>query len=41
MEFAWFARSFPRGGLTVVGASRFETDGVRGVTFEDFLLEEE
>jgi predicted AAA+ superfamily ATPase len=38
LDFAWFPKSFPDGHLTVVGASRFETDQVVGVTLEDFLL---
>lgn len=38
LDFAWFPKSFPGGRLTVVGASRFETDQVAGVTLEDFLL---
>jgi hypothetical protein len=31
-------QAFPDGRLTVVGASRFETDHVAGVTLEDSLL---
>jgi len=38
LDFAWFPKSFPDGRLTVVGASRFETAQVVGVTLEDFLL---
>jgi hypothetical protein len=38
VEFAWFPRAFPRGHLTVVNAARFETDRIRGVTLEDWLL---
>ncbi|MCK4304996.1 MAG: ATP-binding protein, partial [Candidatus Eisenbacteria sp.] len=37
LDFAWFPSVFPEGHLTVVGASRFETDRIIGVTFEDFL----
>jgi predicted AAA+ superfamily ATPase len=37
LEFAWFSRAFPRSKLTVVSASRFQTERVRGVTMEDFL----
>ena len=37
LDFAWFPKLFPEGRLTVVGASRFETDQVVGVTLEDFL----
>ncbi len=39
LDHAWFARSFPKANLRVVGAERFETATVRGVTMEDFLLE--
>jgi len=38
LDFAWFPRSFPGGRLTVIGSSRFETDRIRGITAEDFLL---
>lgn len=38
LDFAWFPKSFPDGHLTVVGANRFETDRVVGVTLEDYLL---
>jgi len=38
LDFAWFPKSFPDGRLTVVGANRFETDRVVGLTLEDFLL---
>ncbi len=39
LDFGWFPRAFPGARLTVVGGDRFETDAIRGVTFEDFLLE--
>ncbi|HAK94637.1 MAG TPA: ATPase [Planctomycetes bacterium] len=39
-DFAWFARSFPRGRLTVVCGTPFETSQIRGVRVEEFLLEE-
>ena len=38
LDFAWFPKTFPDGRLTVVSASRFETDQVVGVTLEDFML---
>lgn len=38
LDFAWFPKSFPDGRLIVVGASRFETDRMIGLTLEDFLL---
>jgi len=41
LEFAWFPRVFPNGRLIVVGRDRWETDHMRGVTFEDYLLEDE
>jgi predicted AAA+ superfamily ATPase len=37
LEFAWFPRVFPRGRLTVVSESSYETDRIRGVTMEAFL----
>lgn len=40
LEFAWFPRTFPKGRLTVINSSRFETDHARGVTLDDFLSEE-
>jgi predicted AAA+ superfamily ATPase len=39
-EFDWFAKSFPREQLLVVGAERFPGNDVRGVTLEDFLLDD-
>lgn len=41
IEFAWFARSFPRARLTILGTDRFEAGNLRGTTFEDFLLGED
>jgi len=38
LEFSWFHQVFPKGRLTVVGSSRFQTDHVTGVTLEDFLM---
>jgi uncharacterized protein len=38
-EFTWFASVFPKRRLTVVCSMPFETDAVRGVTIEQFLLE--
>ncbi len=37
MEFEWFPRTFPKGYLTVISKSRFETDQIKGVTLADFL----
>ncbi|MEI7437574.1 MAG: AAA family ATPase [bacterium] len=38
LDFVWFPKVFPNGRLTVVGANRFETDQIVGVTLEDFML---
>lgn len=38
LDFAWFPHTFPKARLTVISASRFETDRVVGITLEDFLL---
>jgi predicted AAA+ superfamily ATPase len=40
MDFTWFPKSFPNGRLAVVGANRFETDQIVGLTLEDYLLGE-
>ncbi len=40
LDFAWFAKVFPKGRLTVVCATPFEGDRVRGVTLEAFLTGE-
>jgi len=40
VEFAWFARRFPRGKLDVITTTPFEASRVRGVTMERFLLSE-
>lgn len=37
LEFAWFARIFPKQFLTIINANLFETKSVRGVSLEDFL----
>lgn len=39
LDFTWFPKIFPKRTLTVVCATPFATDRVRGVTMEDFLLE--
>lgn len=39
-EFDWFGRAFPREKLLVVSSERFDGNAVRGVTLEDFLLDE-
>jgi predicted AAA+ superfamily ATPase len=37
LDFTWFPKAFPKGHLTVVCATAFEADRVRGVTLEAFL----
>jgi len=37
LEFGWFPKVFPKAHLTVISASRFETDAVEGITLPDFL----
>jgi predicted AAA+ superfamily ATPase len=39
-EFDWFARAFPHEKLLVINSERFEGKNVRGVTLEEFLLDE-
>jgi predicted AAA+ superfamily ATPase len=39
-EFDWFGRTFPREKLLVVSSERFDGNAVRGVTLEDFLLDD-
>jgi predicted AAA+ superfamily ATPase len=39
MEFAWFSHVFPKGRLTVVSQSTYETRNIRGIRLEDFLAE--
>jgi predicted AAA+ superfamily ATPase len=39
-EFDWFHKTFPHEKLLVVSSERFNGDAVRGVTLEDFLLDE-
>jgi uncharacterized protein len=39
-EFDWFGRIFPREKLLVVNSERFDGNAIRGVTLEDFLLDE-
>ncbi len=38
IEFTWFAKTFPKKQLTVICQNTFETEQVRGITMEDFLL---
>jgi hypothetical protein len=39
-EFDWFGRTFPWEKLLVVNSERFDGNAVRGVTLEDYLLDE-
>ncbi len=39
-EFDWFRKTFPDQKLLVINSERFETGAIRGVTLEDFLLDE-
>lgn len=39
LEFAWFSKVFPKRHLTVICMTPFETDSVRAITLEQFLLE--
>ena len=34
LEFAWFSRVFPGSRLIVISASQFETEVIKGVSFE-------
>jgi len=38
-DFIWFLKSFHHENLTVISQSAFETERIRGITLEDFLLE--
>jgi len=40
LEFDWFRKMFPREKLLVIGSERFDGGAIRGVTLEDFLLDE-
>lgn len=40
LEYAWFPRTFPRSSLRVVGREVFEADRIRGMTMEEFLVDE-
>jgi predicted AAA+ superfamily ATPase len=40
LDFSWFSKMLPKGRLTVVCATPFEADRVRGVTLEAFLAGE-
>jgi predicted AAA+ superfamily ATPase len=40
LDFTWFSKALPRGHLTVVCASPFEADRVRGITLDTFLAGE-
>jgi len=38
LEYAWFTKCFPKGRLTVIASTPFETDRIRALTLEQFLL---
>jgi len=38
LEFSWFSKQFPHSKLIVVNKNQFETNTVKGVTLEEFLL---
>ena len=40
LEFAWFAKTFPKAELWIVGRDRFDGTRIRGRTFADVLLDE-
>lgn len=40
VEFSWFPRTIPGGRLLVVNQERFSVGALRGLTLEDFLLDE-
>jgi predicted AAA+ superfamily ATPase len=37
-DFIWFLKSFPHQNLTVISQSTFETERIKGITLEQFLL---
>ncbi len=39
-DFAWFPRTFPGRNLLVISGNEFETPSVKGVTMEQFLLDD-
>jgi predicted AAA+ superfamily ATPase len=41
VEYTWFPRTFPGKHLTIINTDRFETSFCRGVTLEDFLVEDD
>jgi len=40
LEFAWFAKTFPKAELWIVGRDRFDGARIRGRTFADVLLDD-
>lgn len=40
LEFAWFAKTFPKAALWIVGRDRFDGTRIRGRTFADVLLDD-
>ena len=37
-NFIWFLKTFNHAQLTVIGKNSFDTQSIRGITLEDFLL---
>ncbi|MBI4405604.1 MAG: ATP-binding protein [Deltaproteobacteria bacterium] len=40
LQYDWFVKSHPKAKLVVINQARFETSSIRGITMEDFLLED-
>ena len=40
LEFSWFPKQFKNKKLIVINASNFETDNIRGLSLQDFLMAE-
>lgn len=38
LEFAWFAKKFLHAHLTLINKNKFETQVIRALTLEEFLL---
>jgi hypothetical protein len=39
MEFSWLERTLPGAQLEVINTQPFETERIKGLNLEDFLLE--
>jgi predicted AAA+ superfamily ATPase len=38
-NYAWFLKNHPKGYLTIINQAIFETERIKGITLENFLLE--